>query len=185
VTRLTYSTIASLDGFVEDSSGNFQWGAPDDEVATFINDMERNVGTYLYGRRMYETMVFWETAEPDESDPPSTRDWTQMWRSAEKVVYSRTLKEVSSRRTRIEREFDPESVRRLKETSGRDLSIGGAELAGQALRAGLIDEISLFVVPVALGGGKPWFPKATSLRLALVATHRFSGGFVLLRYHPT
>src|SRR5881396_1078603 len=138
--NLIYSTISSLDGYVADENGNFDWAAPDEEVHAFINDLERPVGTYLYGRRMYETMVFWETAE-DEN--PVIRNFAEIWRAADKVVYSNTLESVSSARTRIERDFDPEAVRRLKETSQTEVSVGGSELAAEAIRAGLVDEYRL------------------------------------------
>src|SRR5690242_13413273 len=156
--KLVYSAIASLDGYVEDVDGRFDWAAPDDEVHGFINDLERPVGTYLYGRRMYETMVYWETAPLDASQSAAERDFTEIWRSAEKIVYSRTLAAVSSARTRVEGAFEAAAVRGLKETSGGDLSVGGAELAGQALAADLVDELQLFVVPVVVGGGKSWLP---------------------------
>src|SRR5437763_13347121 len=149
--RLIYAAIASLDGYVEDEQGKFDWAAPDEEVHAFVNDLERPIGTYLYGRRMYETMVYWET---DDDDAAVARDFGQLWRAAEKVVYSRTLRAVSSERTRIEQEFDPAEVRRLKETSPSDIAIGGAEVAGHAIAAGVVDEIQLFLVPVIVGGGK-------------------------------
>jgi len=182
--RLIYSIIASLDGYIEDGSGQFTWSRPDEEVFAFVNDLERSVGTFLYGRRMYETMVYWETVPLDESATSIDRDWTRMWREAEKVVYSRTLESASSARTRIERTFDPDAVRRLKETRRHDLSIGGADLAGQALRAGLVDELQVYVVPVVVGAGKSWLPKDARIDLQLVGTHSFSCGFVFLRYRP-
>src|SRR3954451_14288058 len=138
--RLIYSAIASLDGYVEDEQGTFDWAAPDDELLAAVNDLERPIGTYLYGRRMYETMVFWETAGTGADQPAGVRDFAELWRVAEKVVYSRSLQAVTSARTRIEREFDPSAVRRLKETSASDITVGGAELAGQAIAAGLVDE---------------------------------------------
>jgi dihydrofolate reductase len=182
VGRLIYSAIASLDGYVEDSAGRFDWAEPDEEVFSFLNALERPIGTYLYGRRMYETLVFWETAPVDESVPAFLREWAQIWQAAEKVVYSRTLRAVASGRTRVESSFGPEPVRRLKENAGRDLSIGGAELAGQAIRAGLVDEFQLFAVPVAVGDGKPWLPKDVRLDLELLGTHLFASGVVFLRY---
>ena len=182
--RLMYSMIASLDGFVEDTKGDFQWGAPDEEVLKFVNDQERSVGTFLYGRRMYETMLYWETAAPDESEPACVRDWTEIWRAADKVVYSRTLKSVSSAKTRIERAFDPKAVARMKRASRRDLSVGGPELAGQAMAAGLVDELELYIVSVLVGGGKPWLPANFRSKLELLDTRRFSRGFTLLRYRP-
>ena len=180
--RLIYSVIASLDGYVEDAQGQFDWGAPDEEMVSFINDLERPIGTYLYGRRMYETMVYWETAPLDESVPVFLREFTQMWQAAEKAVYSQTLASVSSARTRIERSFDTEDIRRLKVTTSHDLTVGGADLARQAIGAELVDELQLFVVPVVLGGGKPWLPKNMHLNLGLLDSHRFASGVVFLRY---
>ena len=169
----------SLDGFIADESGNFDWAAPDEEVHRFVNELERPVGTSLYGRRMYGTMVYWETGG-EESD--IERDFAQIWRSADKVVYSRTLERVSSARTRIERDFDPEAVRRLKASASKDMSVGGAELAGQALKAGLVDELQLFVVPVLVGGGARALPAGFAAELRLEEERRFSGGTVFLRY---
>jgi dihydrofolate reductase len=143
VAKLIYSAIASLDGYVEDAHGRFEWAAPDEEVHAFVNDLERGVGTYLYGRRMYETMMFWETASTRRDEPAAFRDYAEIWQAAEKVAYSRTLTTVSSARTRLEREFDHDAVRRLKETSRADISVGGAELAGQAITAGMVDELQL------------------------------------------
>jgi dihydrofolate reductase len=180
--RLIYSVITSLDGCVEDSKGQFDWGRPDEEVFRFVNDLERPIGTYLYGRRMYETMLYWETAHLEGSAPESFRDFTRIWQAAEKVVYSRTLESPSSNRTRIERDFRPEAVRRLKSTTSHDLTVSGADLAGQAIGAGLVDEIQQFVVPVVVGGGKPWLPKAVRLNLQLLGCSRFASGFVFLRY---
>jgi dihydrofolate reductase len=180
--RLIYSAIASLDGYVEDSQGRFDWGAPDEEVHSFVNDLERPVGTYLYGRRMYQTMLYWETFPLDESAPAFARDFTRMWRAAEKVVYSRTLGPTSSTRTRIERSFVPEAVRRLKLTTSQDLTVGGAGLAGQAIAAGLVDELQLLVVPIVVGGGKPWLPKGQRVKLQLLGSRRFANGVVFLRY---
>jgi dihydrofolate reductase len=180
--KLIYSAIASLDGYVEDTTGTFDWSAPDDEVLAYINDLERPIGTYLYGRRMYETMTYWETASTDDGQSEPERDFTQIWRAAEKVVYSRTLSTAATVRTRLERSFDPSDVRRLKQLSTSDLSIGGADLAGQALAAGLVDECQVFLGPIAVGGGKTVFPLGVRLRLELLDEHRFSGGTVCLRY---
>jgi dihydrofolate reductase len=177
--KLIYSAIASLDGYIEDEHGKFDWAAPDEEVHAFINDLEGPVGTYLYGRRMYETMVFWETAE-DEN--PVIRDFAEIWRAADKIVYSKTLESVSSARTRIERDFDPEAVRRLKETSQTEVSVGGAELAAEAIRAGLVDEYRLFLVPFLVGGGKRALPDGVRLDLELLDEHRFDSGVVYVRY---
>ena len=179
--KLIYAAIASLDGYVEDDRGGFEWAAPDAEVHAFVNDLERPVGTYLYGRRMYETMVFWETVDA-AAEPPEMRDYAQIWRAAEKVVYSRTLQQVSSARTRIERELGPDSIRLLKESSTADLSIGGAELGGQALRAGLVDEIHLLLGPVVVGGGKRALPDRFQARLELLGERRFASGVVHLHY---
>jgi dihydrofolate reductase len=176
---LIYSAIASLDGYVEDESGKFDWAAPDDEVHAFVNDLERPVGTYLYGRRMYETMVAWESIDDGQS---FMRDYAEIWRAADKVVYSRSLESASSARTRIERDFEPDAVRRLKETAGADISIGGAELAGQAIKAGLVDEYHLFLVPVLVGGGKRAFPDGVRLELELLGERRFGSGVVYLRH---
>jgi dihydrofolate reductase len=176
---LIYSALASLDGYVEDERGTFDWAAPDEEVHAFVNDLERPIGTHLYGRRMYETMVVWETMDDEH---PVMRDYAQIWRAAEKVVYSRSLETVSSARTRIEREFDAEAVRKLKESAASELSVGGPELAAEAIRAGLVDEYHLFVAPVLVGGGKRALPGGARLDLELLEERRFSGGFVYLRY---
>jgi dihydrofolate reductase len=180
--RLIYSAIASLDGYVEDTTGAFDWAAPDDEVLALVNDLERPIGTYLYGRRMYETMKYWETASSDDGQTEQERDFTQIWQAAEKIVYSRTLTAPETVRTRLERSFDPADVRRLKQSSTSDLSVGGADLAGQALAAGLVDECQVFLGPIAVGGGKPVFPLGVRVRLELLDEHRFSGGTVCLRY---
>ena len=179
--KLIYSAIASLDGYVEDASGTFEWAAPDDEVHAFVNDLERPIGTYLYGRRMYETMLFWETADPD-GGPAVAQDFTAIWQSAEKVVYSRTLETVSSARTRIERDFDLDAIARMKQSSGADLGIGGADLAGQAIAAGLVDELHLLLVPVLVGGGKPALPNGVRVQLELLDERRFDSGVVVLHY---
>jgi dihydrofolate reductase len=182
--KLIYSAIASLDGYTADAEGQFDWAAPDDEVHGFVTELERPIGTYLYGRRMYEMMLYWESAPVDESVPAHLRDFTQVWQAAEKVVYSRTLESVSSARTRIERTFGPEAIRRLKATSSHDLTVGGADLAGQALSAELVDELQLFVVPVVVGGGTAWLPQSLRLNLDLLESHPFASGVVFLRYRP-
>jgi dihydrofolate reductase len=176
---LIYSAIASLDGYIEDEQGKFDWAAPDEEVHAFVNDLERPVGTYLYGRRMYETMVYWET---DDDEAPVARDYAELWRAAEKVVYSRTLQTVSSERTRIEREFNAAAIKRLKESSRSDISIGGAELGGQAIAEGLVDECHLVLVPVLVGGGKRALPAGVHAELELLDERRFRSGVVYLRY---
>ncbi len=180
--RLIYSAIASLDGYVEDEQGTFDWAAPDDEVLAVVNDLERPIGTYLYGRRMYETMVFWETAESSADQSAGVRDFAELWRVAEKVVYSRTLQTLTSARTRIEREFDPGAVRRLKESSVSDITVGGAELAGQAIAGGLVDECHLFLHPILVGGGKPALPDRVRAQLQLLGQRRFRCGVVHLHY---
>ncbi len=180
--RLIYSAIASLDGYVEDKHGSFEWAAPDDEVHAFVNDLERPVGTYLYGRRMYETMVYWETASTSGDQPAAIRDYADIWRAAEKIVYSRMLKSTLSARTRIERDFEPGAIRQLKESSARDITIGGAGLAGEAMAAGLIDECHLFLSPIVVGGGKRALPDEVRVQLELLDEHRFRGGVVHLHY---
>jgi dihydrofolate reductase len=182
--KLIYSAIASLDGYTADESGNFDWATPDEEVHTFVNDLERPVGTYLYGRRMYETMVYWETA-PAPGDPPAAQDFAAVWQAADKVVYSTTLREVSSGRTRIEREFDADAIRELKATTSRDITVGGPGLAAQALSAGLVDELQLFLTPVIVGGGTSALPDGLRLDLELLDDRRFSNGVVYLRYGRT
>jgi dihydrofolate reductase len=182
VGKLIYSAIASLDGYVNDADGTFDWAAPDAEVHVFVNDLERPVGTYLYGRRMYETMAGWETDRRLAEHSPVMRDFAGIWQAADKIVYSRTLDAVATARTRIERELEPEAVRRLKATSGSDLAVGGPGLAASVFRAGLVDEIHLFVVPVVVGGGKRALPEGVRLELELLDERRFAGGFVFLRY---
>ena len=178
--KLIYSAIASLDGYIEDEQGKFDWAAPDEEVHAFVNDLERPIGTYLYGRRMYDTMVFWETVSTS-GEPAAFRDFAEIWRAAEKIVYSRTLQTPSSARTRIERDLDPEAIRSLKESSDRDVSVGGPELAAQAMAAGLVDECQLFLNPVIVGGGKRALPELRA-QLELLDERRFGGGVVFLRY---
>jgi dihydrofolate reductase len=179
VAKLVYSAIASLDGYVADAEGNFDWAAPDEEVHAFVNDLEREIGTYLCGRRLYEVMVVWETLQ---SDHPVMRDYAEIWRSADKVVYSRTLDAPSSERTRIEREFDPETVRQMKSEARRDISVGGAELAAQAIRARLVDECHLFLSPVIVGGGKRALPDNARVELELMDERRFGNGVVHVHY---
>jgi dihydrofolate reductase len=180
--KLVYSAIASLDGYTADESGGFDWAAPDSEVHAFVNETERGIGTYLYGRRMYETMLFWETVDATENQPAEARDFTQIWRGADKVVYSRTLRTVSSARTRIEPVFDPQAVRQLKRAAGHELSVGGPGLAGQAMAAGLVDEVHLFLTPVTVGGGTRALPDHYRSTLVLLAVDRFEGGVVHLHY---
>jgi dihydrofolate reductase len=180
--KLIYAAITSLDGYFEDADGNFDWAAPDEEVFGFINELERPIGTYLYGRRMYETMVFWETASAITDRSAVERDFTELWQAADKIVFSKTLDTASSARTRIEREFDPEAVRRMKETAARDMTVAGPDLAAQAIKAGLVDEVHLFVNPVVVGGGKPALPGGVHLLLELVDVRRFARGVVYLGY---
>ncbi|HXV34629.1 MAG TPA: dihydrofolate reductase family protein [Gaiellaceae bacterium] len=180
--RLIYFTLASLDGYVEDESGRFDWAAPDEEVHSFVNDLVRPVGTFLYGRRMYETMVYWETAHTGAGQPPHVLDFAEIWRAADKVVYSRTLETVTSARTRIERDFGAAAIRQLKAAAGRDLAVAGPDLAGQALAARLVDELQLVLAPIVVGGGKRALPDGVRLKLELVDERRFGSGMVFLRY---
>ena len=181
--KLIYGMITSLDGYTEDEHGRFGWGAPEDEgVHSYINELASSVGTYLYGRRMYETMVFWETALTIPDQPHFIRDWARQWQAAEKIVYSRTLSEPRSARTRIEREFDPDAVRRLKADSQHDITVDGPELAAQAIRSGLVDEFQMIINPVVVGGGKRFFPDGVRMNLELVEQRRFGNGVVVLRY---
>jgi dihydrofolate reductase len=181
--KLIYGMLQSLDGYTEDARGKFGWGAPNDEaVHAYINELAAPVGTYLYGRRMYETMVYWETAHTVPDQPPVVLEWARQWQAAEKVVYSRTLAEPRSGRTRIEREFDADAVRRMKADAGHDITIDGPELAAQALRAGVVDELQMVVCPVVVGGGKRFFPEGVRLDLELMEERRFGNGVVVLRY---
>ncbi len=180
--KLIYSAITSLDGYVEDREGSFAWAAPGEDVFAFINDMERPIGTHLYGRRMYETMAAWETMGTGADAPAVIRDFGEIWRRAEKVVYSRTIPEPSSARTRIEREFDAAAVDRLKESAAGDISVGGASLAGQALAAGLVDECHLFLTPVIVGGGKRALPDGVRVGLELTGVRSFPSGVVHVGY---
>ena len=179
--KLIYSTNTSLDGYIEDASGTFDWGEPDDEVFAGINERLRPVGTYLFGRRLYETMVVWETMSTEDA-PQGVKDFAAIWRAAEKVVYSTTLHDVASVQTRLERTFDANAVRAMKNAAARDLIVGGAALAGEAIRAGLVDELQVNVSPIVLGGGKPWLPEQVRLRLELLDERRFGNGVVYLRY---
>jgi dihydrofolate reductase len=181
VANLIYSAITSLDGYVADRDGNFDWAAPDEEVHTFVNDMERAVGTYLYGRRMYEVMVAWEAMDL-AGEPPVIWDYAEIWRAADKVVYSRTLETASSARTRIERAFDPDAVRQMKASAERDIGVGGPHLAAAAMGAGLVDELHLFVSPVVVGGGNRALPDDVRVGLELLDERRFGNGVVHLHY---
>jgi dihydrofolate reductase len=179
--KLICTALVSLDGYVNDERGNFDWAEPTSEIHAFVNELERPIGTYLYGRRLYETMLYWETfqAEPGQ---PVPADYAKLWRAADKIVYSSTLTAVSSERTRIERAFDPEAVRAMKVTAERDLTIGGPTLAIQAFRAGLVDEVRLFASPVIVGGGMRFFPDQVRVDLQLREERRFGNGVVYLRY---
>jgi dihydrofolate reductase len=179
---LIYSVITSLDGYIADEDGNFDWAAPDEEVHTFVNDLMRPVGAYLYGRRMYETMVYWETAHTLPNQTPFEQDFTRIWQAADKIVYSKTLATASSAKTRIERDFDPEAIRQMKALAERDIEVGGPDLAAQAIRAGLVDELQLFVTPIAVGGGKQSLPNHVRMKLELLDERRFRSGMVYLRY---
>jgi dihydrofolate reductase len=180
--KLIYAAIMSLDGYVADEAGDFDWAAPDQEVHTVVNDLERQIGTYLYGRRMYEVMLFWETVDRLPDQPPFVQDFAEIWQAADKIVYSRTLETVSSARTRIERAFDPEAISQLKAARDRDMSVGGPLLAAQAIEAGLVDEYHLFVVPIVVGGGKEALPHNVRQELRLLDERRFNNGVVHLHY---
>jgi dihydrofolate reductase len=180
--RLIYSAITSLDGYVADEEGNFDWAAPDEELHAFVNDLERPIGTHLYGRRMYEVMAFWETAHTIPGQPAVALDFAEIWQLADKVVYSRTLESVSTARTRIERDFDADTVRRLKAAARRDITVGGPHLAAEAFRAGLVDEVHTFVVPTMVGGGNRFLPDGVRLKLELLDARRFGSGVVHLHH---
>lgn len=180
--KLIYSMITSLDGYVNDHDGKFGWAEPDTESHAFINERSHSIGTYLYGRRMYQMMVFWETFQGSPDMPPPYEDYARIWRAADKIVYSTTLDEPASARTRIERDFDPEAVRRLKAESELDISIDGPTLAAQAIRAGLVDEYALYVAPVIVGGGNPFFPQDVPVDLKLLEEQRLGSGMMYLRY---
>jgi len=180
--HLIYSAISSLDGYIEDTDGNFDWAMPDEEVHKFINNLERTADTYLYGRRMYETMMVWETDPNLAADSPLTQDFAEIWQAANKIVYSTTLETISTRKTQLEQTFDPEAIRQLKAASEHDILIGGPELAAHAFRAGLIDECHLFLIPILVGGGKSALPDNVQLELELLDERRFGNGTVFLRY---
>jgi dihydrofolate reductase len=178
---LIYLAQASLDGYVADRDGNWDWTRPDEEVHEFINDIERPAGTHLYGRRMYEVLVAWESLDLT-GQPDHIRDYAEIWRAADKVVFSRTLEAASSARTRVEREFDPDAVRSMKASAERDIHIGGPELAGQAIEAGLVDEMHLLLAPVVVGGGQRFLPDGAGAKLELLDQRRFGNGVVYLHY---
>jgi dihydrofolate reductase len=185
VAKLIYSTIASLDGYVADESGSFDWAAPDEEVHKFVNNLERRVGTYLYGRRMYEVLAAWETPETFDDPSPVILDYAQIWQGADKVVYSRTLESAATARTRIERDFELDAIGERKASADRDISVGGPELAAQAIRAGLVDEYHVFLAPIIVGGGTRSLPDDAWVELELVDERRFASGFVYLHYQVT
>jgi dihydrofolate reductase len=182
--KLIYTAITSLDGYVEDGEGSIAWSAPNDELVSFINGLERPIGTYLYGRRMYETMLYWETPSDVPEPLAALGDFRTIWQAANKIVFSRTLDSATSAKTKIERDFDPHAIRQLKAASDHDMSIGGAGLAAQAIMSQLIDEFRVFVYPVILGDGKSWLPNDVGIDLELIDTRRLEGGFVHLRYRP-
>ena len=182
--RLIYSAIMSLDGYTADADGRIEWAAPDEEVHAFVNELERPVGTYLYGRRMYETMRYWETAHTLADQSPASLDFARIWQAADKIVYSTTLQSADTARTRIERDFDSAQVRKLKEAASRDLTVGGPHLAAQAIAVGLVDEYQFFVVAAVVGGGTRTLPDQVRLDLTLAEEHKFGSGTVYLCYHP-
>ena len=180
--KLIYTAITSLDGYIADEQGNFDWAAPDEEVHAFVNDLERPIGTYLYGRRLYEVMRYWAGADAEADRLPPVADFRRIWQAANKVVYSTSLREPLTDRTRVEHAFEPDAVRRMKTEAERDLSVGGAELAGQAIKAGLVDEIGLLLTPIVVGGGRRALPADVVVRLDLLDERRFESGVVLVRY---
>lgn len=180
--NVIYITNTSLDGYIEDKDGKFDWTTPDEEYFGFISNLVRGAGTYLYGRRLYESMMVWETDPSLAAASPLGRDFAEIWQAANKTVYSKTLETISTRKTRLERTFDPEAIRQLKEAVEKDILIGGAEFAAQAFRSGLIDECQLFLIPIIVGGGKPALPEDVRLELDLLEERRFGSGVVFLRY---
>ena len=183
--KLIYAAISSLDGYVADSEGNFDWSMPSDEVHRFVNDLERGIGTYLYGRRMYEVMRYWETAPTRNGEPSAEQEFAEMWQAADKIIYSRSLRDVSTARTRLEREFDPSAIKQMKADASRDIAVSGPTLAGQALKVGLVDECHLFLSPIVVGGGTPALPDNARLELELLDERRFANGVVYLHYRVT
>jgi dihydrofolate reductase len=180
--KLIYAAITSLDGYIEDPDGRFEFAVPDEDVHEFVNDLERPIGTHLYGRRMYETMAVWQTVGDEPGAPAAEADYAHVWRALDKVVYSRTLTEVWTPRTRLERHFDPDDVRRLKDSSDRDISVSGPDLAQHAFRADLVDEVHLFQFPIIVGGGKPGLPRDVRMDLELLDERRFGNGVVHLHH---
>lgn len=180
--RLVYSMLASADGYTADAHGRFDWAAPDERVHAYVNDLASSVGTYLYGRRMYDVMTYWESVPDDATQPSVARDWARHWRAAEKVVYSRTLAEPRTARTRVERAFEPDAVRALVAAADGDVAVSGPTLAAAALRAGLVAEAWLVLFPVIVGGGTPLFPPGLRLDLALLEAREVGSGVAVLRY---
>jgi dihydrofolate reductase len=180
--KLIYAMNTSLDGYINDEEGNFDWSEPDEELHTFFNELVRPIGTHLYGRRLYETMSYWQDPEDLAERPEYERDFAEIWQRTDKVVYSRTLDSPSTPRTRIESAFDPDAVRELKESADADLTVGGPTLAAEALRAGLVDELHQVIYPVIVGGGTPWLPDGLRLDLELLEDGRYAGGVVRLHY---
>ena len=180
--KLIYAMNTSLDGYINDEEGKFDWSEPDEELHRFFNELERPLGTHLYGRRLYETMSYWQDPGDLTEQPDYIRDFAEIWRNTDNVVYSRTLDSASTPRTRIERELDPAAVRRMKESAEPDLSVGGPGLAADALRAGLVDELHQVLHPIVVGGGTPWLPAGLRLELELLDERRFAGGAVHLHY---
>lgn len=180
--ELIYFSPVSLDGYIADEPSKFGWSLPDEEVFAFINDLMRPIGTYLYGRGMYQTMAVWETPAAIPNPLPGMPEFARIWQAAEKIVYSRTLDAVSTPRTRLEREFDPQAIRDLKARSARDITIGGPTLARQAIRDGLVDEYRLLVVPAMIGGGRQVLGGGPFTQVDLLDERRFAGGTVYLRY---
>lgn len=180
--KLIYAAISSLDGYVADSEGNFDWSMPSEEVHRFVNNLERRIGTYLYGRRMYEVMRYWETASTGNGEPSAGQEFAKMWQATDKIIYSRSLENVSTARTKLEREFDPAAIRRMKADASRDIAVSGPTLAGQALKLGLVDECHLFLSPIVVGGGTPALPDNVRIQLELLDQRRFGNGVVHLHY---
>jgi dihydrofolate reductase len=180
--KLIYAAISSLDGYVADAEGKFDWSAPDQEVHRFVNDLERPIGTHLYGRRMYEVMRYWETAPTGNDEPSAEQEYAKIWQTADKIVYSKSLERASTGKTRIERDFDPEAIQQLKAAAARDISVSGPTLAAQALKLGLVDECHLFLSPIVVGGGNPALPDNVRLVFELLDERRFSNGVVHLHY---
>ncbi len=183
--KLIYWMNTSLDGYVADEAGNFDWTAPSDDVHAFANELERPIGTYLYGRRVYETMAVWQTMGAAEDEPAVIREFGQIWRAADNVVYSRTLEHVTTPKTRLERQFEPAAIRQMKAEASRDISINGPTLAAHAIRAGIVDEYHVLIYPVVVGGGLAWLPRDVRIGLELLDEHRFENGVVHLHYHAS